>query len=142
MYDVGQNFELPVTLYYNKETKKYLQKFLKMKLVGITSDLEEVGLGSLKIDMGHLGNKLNCMQATDGKLDKIKLRDQDNNEVGIELDLEIKIDILERATPLLKSLLSPIPFKASESSPIKENIYVNNRKYNFHNSVSNSELIR
>ena len=56
-YEVCENFEIPLTLYYNRDYKKYLQKFLKLKLVGITNDFEEVSLGGVKLDLAQLADK-------------------------------------------------------------------------------------
>jgi len=54
------NFDIPITLYYNKENKNYIKKFLKMKFVGIKSNLEEIDIGNIKIDLSKMANEGKC----------------------------------------------------------------------------------
>lgn len=66
-YTLGQNvypiltsFDVPLTLYLNKETKKYLKKVLKMKVIGIDIDHEETAVGNIKIDIGRMAEEGQC----------------------------------------------------------------------------------
>lgn len=54
------NFEVPLTLYYNKQTKTYMKKLLKMSLIGKKGHSERVNIGNIKIDIGNLANDALC----------------------------------------------------------------------------------